>query len=114
MGRKPLGLGDRVPEDMKLSKAEVQIPAIYADLPTVSALVTLSEASIQKMVTRDEFPKPRQLSGRRVGWLLREVTEWAESRPHSDLAPPPNTGARKGRRQLNELQPGSQDDQTAV
>lgn len=80
-----------------MSKAEVQIPAIYADLPTVSALVTLSEASIQKMVARNEFPRPRQLSGRRVAWLLREVQEWAEARPHSDLPPPPNTGARKAR-----------------
>ena len=37
----------------------------------------------------------RQLSGQRVGWLVREVQEWAESRPVSNLPPPPNTGAPK-------------------
>ena len=37
----------------------------------------------------------RQLSGQRVGWLVREVQEWAESRTVSNLPPPPNTGAPK-------------------
>ena len=90
-----------------MSKAEVQIPVIYADLPTVAAIVSLSEASIQKMVREDTFPRPRQLSGRRVAWLLREVNEWAEGRPHSDLPPPPNTGARKTRRTLNDAPPAA-------
>ena len=35
------------------------------------------------------------VSGQRVGWLVREVQEWAESRPVSNLPPPPNTGASK-------------------
>ena len=35
------------------------------------------------------------VSGQRVGWLVREVQEWAESRPASNLPPPPNTGASK-------------------
>ncbi|MDN7165579.1 AlpA family transcriptional regulator [Paraburkholderia aspalathi] len=41
------------------------------------------------------FPKPRMLSGRRVAWLAREIEEWAEGCPKSDLLPPPNTGRRK-------------------
>ncbi|UKI11834.1 hypothetical protein ACLUPT_11990 [Variovorax sp. SCN45] len=40
------------------------------------------------------------LSGRRVAWLVREVEAWAESRPVSNLPPPPNTGARKARKLL--------------
>lgn len=64
---------------------------IYVDLPEVAGLLTLATATIQKMVREDAFPKPRQLSGRRVGWLLREVEEWAEQRPVSDLPPPRNT-----------------------
>ena len=67
---------------------------IYLELPDVSSAVTLAEATIQKMVRTGEFPAPRQLSGRRVGWLLREVEEWAENRPVSNLPPPPNTGKR--------------------
>ena len=78
-----------------MSRPAVQIPLIYADLQTVASIVALSEASIQKLVREDAFPKPRQLSGRRVGWLIREVNEWAEARPHSDLPPPPNTSRRK-------------------
>ncbi len=76
-----------------MSKAT--LTRIYADLPTIAAMVSLSEASVQKLVRNDEFPKPRQLSGRRVGWLVREVSEWAESRPHSNLPPPANTSAKK-------------------
>ena len=76
---------------------DIQIPVIYADLPTVAAMVSLSEASVQKLVREDTFPRPRQLSGRRVAWLVREVNEWAESRPPSELLPPPRTGARKAK-----------------
>lgn len=67
---------------------------LYVDLPELAILVTLGETTIQRMVREDDFPKPRQLSGRRVGWLLREVEDWAENRPVSDLPPPANTGKR--------------------
>lgn len=68
---------------------------IYVDLPEVASLVTLATATIQRLVRENAFPKPRQLSAGRVGWLLREVEAWAEERPVSDLPPPPNTGSRK-------------------
>ncbi|KIF83568.1 helix-turn-helix transcriptional regulator [Noviherbaspirillum autotrophicum] len=68
---------------------------IYLDLPTVASATSLSEASVKKMVRENLFPKPRMLSGRRVAWLLREIEEWAEARPISDLLPPPNAGVRK-------------------
>jgi prophage regulatory protein len=42
------------------------------------------------MVRKGLFPRLRQLSGRRVAYLLREVDEWLESRPVSDLRPPIN------------------------
>lgn len=50
-------------------------------------------------IRADEFPKPRKASARRTCWLLREIEEWAESRPVSDLLPPPNTatGGRNGK-----------------
>lgn len=74
------------------------IKPIYMDLATVSEYVSLSEASVQKLVRESRFPKPRLLSDKRVAWLTREVEEWAESRPVSDLAPPPNTGHGNRRR----------------
>jgi prophage regulatory protein len=70
---------------------------IIMDLPTVAEVLMLSESTVQLLVRQGEFPQPRQLSGRRVGWLVREVTEWAESRPVSQLLPPPNTSAPKPR-----------------
>ena len=68
---------------------------IYVDLPSVASLVTLATATIQRMVREGVFPKPRQLSANRVAWLLREVEEWAEERPVSDLPPPTNCGRNK-------------------
>lgn len=69
-------------------------PIIYLDLQSVAAALSLSETSVQQLVRENAFPKPRKISARRVGWLLREVQEWAEARPVSDLLPPPNTGRR--------------------
>lgn len=68
---------------------------IYVDLPSVASLVTLATATIQRMVREGMFPKPRQLSANRVAWLLREVEEWAEERPVSEIPPPSNTSRQK-------------------
>lgn len=67
---------------------------IYLNLESVASAVALSESQVQKLVREGAFPKPRILSSRRVGWLVREVEEWAEGRPVSDLLPPPNTDSR--------------------
>lgn len=76
---------------------EFRIEPVYVDLPTVAMITTLAESTIQAMVTRNEFPAPRELSGRRVGYLYAEIVEWATSRPRSTMLPPPNTGAKKPR-----------------
>lgn len=68
---------------------------IYLDLDGVHLATTLSVSTIEKLVRDGEFPKPRLLSDRRVGWLKREVVEWCEARPVSQLLPPPNTGKRR-------------------
>lgn len=67
----------------------------YLDKAAVAEAVALSESTVEKLVRENEFPKPRTLSGRRVAWLVREVEEWAENRPVSDLLPPKNTGRRR-------------------
>jgi prophage regulatory protein len=59
---------------------------------------TLSEATIDEEIRQERFPKPRQLAGRRVGWLVEDVLEWARTRPVSGQPPPPNTAAKKPRR----------------
>jgi len=68
---------------------------LYLDKQAVCEFVALSEATVENLVRLDKFPKPRLLSGRRVGWLVRELVDWAESRPVSDLPPPKNTGWRR-------------------
>lgn len=67
---------------------------LYLELPAVAEVVSLAETTIQREVREGKFPAPRQLSGRRVGWLVRELEEWAENRPVSDLPPPKNTSRR--------------------
>lgn len=61
------------------------------DLEHVSQYVSLSTSTIEKMVREGLFPKPRQLSGRRVAYLVKELDEWLDVRPVSDLAPPVNS-----------------------
>ena len=75
----------------------IRIEPVYVDLATAAFITTLAESTIQAMVTRNEFPAPRELSGRRVGYLYAEILEWAQSRPQSTMLPPANTGARKPR-----------------
>jgi prophage regulatory protein len=70
---------------------------LYYEKAELPAATTLSESTIEEEIRQGRFPRPRQLAGRRVGWLVREVQEWAESRPGSEQAPPPNTGAKKPR-----------------
>lgn len=71
---------------------------LYYEKAELPAATTLSESTIEEEIRQERFPKPRQLSGKRVGWLVDEVLEWARSRPVADQPPPPNTGIRKPRR----------------
>jgi prophage regulatory protein len=74
---------------------------LYLDKPAVAEFVALSETTVERLVRENEFPKPRVLSGRRVAWLVRELEEWAESRPVSDLLPPKNTSRQKSGSESN-------------
>ncbi|UCV09137.1 helix-turn-helix transcriptional regulator [Dechloromonas denitrificans] len=77
---------------------------IILDLHAVATVLSLSVSTVQSLV-RDRasgFPESRQLSARRVGWLYREIEEWAENRPISTLLPPPNTGAKKPRTKVSD------------
>lgn len=69
---------------------------IYLELDAVAGAVALASSTVQRLVREGAFPKPRQLSGRRVAWLVREIEEWAEARPVSKLLPPANTSRRQG------------------
>ena len=77
-----------------MAEVTVSVRPIIVDLATTASLLSLSPATVQALVRAGEFPPPRKISGRRVGWVLREIDEWAEARPVSDLAPPANTGRK--------------------
>ncbi|CAM2197832.1 prophage regulatory protein [Paraburkholderia kururiensis] len=84
---------------------------IYFSLKEVAEALSLSETTIQKLVREKAFPEPRLLSGRRVGWLTREVQEWADVRPVADLLPPESAGVRKrqvGQGKCERLEQGRQ------
>lgn len=66
-------------------------PLVLSPDETAQAL-GLSLPVVQKMVNQGEFPPPRQLSARRVGFVLTEVEAWLESRPVSNCLPPVNSG----------------------
>lgn len=67
----------------------------YIDISQAASVTTLSESLIQEMESKGQFPRRRKLSARRTGYLVKEIDEWCDSRPASDLPPPPNTGAAK-------------------
>lgn len=74
----------------------MSIKPVYLDRDSVAAFVSLSVPTMERMAARGEFPAPRQLTGKRVGWLVREVEEWAETRPVSSNLPVANCGMRHG------------------
>lgn len=83
---------------------EVRLYFSKAELP---ALTTLSETAIDEEIRQGRFPKPRQLAGRRVGYYIDDILEWARSRPVSDQAPPANTGAKKPKRPAGTAAPAA-------
>lgn len=73
-------------------KSKPAIRPIMIGIDTVVEITELSKSTVEALVRADDFPKPRKASPRGARWLMREIEEWAESRPVSDLLPPPNTG----------------------
>lgn len=62
-------------------------------LDDAASYVSLSITLFQKKVQQEEdFPKPIQLSDRRVGWLTAELDVWLSTRPRSNLLPPEGSG----------------------
>lgn len=74
----------------------VSIKPAYLDRAQTGAYVSLSDSTMEQLIRAGSFPKPRQLSAKRVGWKVSDLDEWCDNRPVSDLPPPRNTGARRG------------------
>lgn len=48
-------------------------------LSEVLTLVPVSETTLFRMISRDEFPKPKKVSGTNV-WAAGKIREWLESK----------------------------------
>jgi prophage regulatory protein len=64
-------------------------PPLVVDRDAAAAALAVSVRTFEAMVARGDAPKPRKVSAGRVGWLWRELVEFAESRPVSDHRPGP-------------------------
>lgn len=80
-----------------MTKPFIQLAPILVSKPIAAQMLAMSVTTFERCVQKGEIPKPRQLSAGRVGWLVRELAEWGEAQPVSELLPPPNTGAKKPR-----------------
>ena len=46
----------------------------------------ISRRALYRLVAAGKLPRPRQLPGRRVAFLVTDLTAWAESLPETDPA----------------------------
>lgn len=60
----------------------------FYDRHKVCELTTFSTTTIRRKVKEGDFPKPRQLSKRRIGWSRDEVESWLKKAEEADNAPP--------------------------
>ena len=63
---------------MSLTETE-QVDRILSE-PAVHAITSLSRTTRWRLEQKDKFPKRRQLSARRVGWLESELNAWLAAR----------------------------------
>ena len=71
---------------MRKQSSSFHKPALL-DIDGAAAYVALSPMGIRRLIATGEFPKPRALSQRRVGWLVRELDAWSEALPVADMLP---------------------------
>lgn len=63
------------------------------ELRDAASYISLSVSLFQQKVQKDkDFPKPVELSARRVGWLTAELDAWLATRPRSTFLPPEGSG----------------------
>lgn len=48
---------------------------------TLLAKLGVSETTLRRWMAEENFPKPKQLGPRAVGWVAVQIDEWLDSRP---------------------------------
>ena len=56
-------------------------PDRIIDIKEVSLITGICRTQVWIEERKGNFPKRRQITKRRVGWLLSEVQQWIKSRP---------------------------------
>lgn len=72
-----------------MKREVIQSPPLMVEREAAAAALGISVSTLEGLVRTKELPPPRKLSKGRVGWLWRELNEFAESRPVSEMAPGP-------------------------
>ncbi|SRR6266446_410758 len=57
-----------------------RLPEMLLRVDTVCAIVGLSVATIYRLMSVGDFPRPLRLSSHARGWKLSEVAEWMNTR----------------------------------
>ena len=52
--------------------------------PEVEKIVGLSRSGLYAAMARGDFPRPRRISRRAVGWDSSEIANWLAARPQAD------------------------------
>ncbi len=52
----------------------------------VVAIAGISRATVYRLVKSNKFPKPKQISPARIGWLQSEISGWLSSLPGKQAA----------------------------
>ena len=66
-----------------IMQQQSELKTIYLPLQEVSSIINLSASSIRRLELAGNFPARRQLSARRIGYVLAEIQDWAANRTYS-------------------------------
>jgi len=75
-----------------MSKINSTAQPIMVDIKTAALMLSMAKSTIEKEIREGRFPKPRKIAQRSARYLVTELVQYAESRPVSDILPPPNCG----------------------
>lgn len=69
-----------MPKQQKVTQPKVTEETTILRFPRLIERVGMSEATIRRAVRRGDFPEPVRLGPRAIGWHVREIEQWEQSR----------------------------------